>query len=154
MNEIMGIKYVHTNIIAEDWQKLVRFYEDVFGCSYLPPQRNLSGDWLAKGTGVPGAALEGKHLRLPGFDEHGPTLEIFSYTQMEEKPPPSANRMGLGHLAFSVDDVSEILEKVIAKGGKALGEVVQREIPGYGTISFVYATDPEGNIVEIQNKSD
>jgi predicted enzyme related to lactoylglutathione lyase len=73
---------------------------------------------------------------------------------MAEKLPPVANRMGLGHLAFSVDNVTEILEEVITKGGKALGEVVKREIPGYGTITFVYATDPEGNIVEIQSKSD
>jgi len=149
----MGTKYVHTNIVARDWQKLVRFYEDVFDCVYQPPQRNLSGNWLAKGTGVPNAALAGKHLRLPGYDEGGPTLEVFSYTQMEEKYPPAANRLGLGHLAFSVDDVFEILAKVTAAGGEALGEVVQREIPEYGTVTFVYATDPEGNILEIQNKS-
>lgn len=149
----MGTKYVHTNIIARDWQKLVRFYEDVFDCVDQPPQRDLSGDWLAKGTGVPDAALTGKHLLLPGFDEHGPTLEIFSYMQMEEKLPPAANRLGLGHLAFRVDDVFEILDKVISAGGEVLGEVVQREIPGYGTLTFVYATDPEGNIVEIQTKS-
>ena len=149
----MGTKYVHTNIVARDWQKLVRFYERVFDCVYLPPQRVLSGDWLARGTGVPGAVIEGKHLRLPGFDQGGPTLEIFSYAEMQENHLPAANRIGLGHLAFSVDDVPGILEEVIACGGKALGEIVEREIPGYGTITFVYATDPEGNIIEIQNRS-
>jgi predicted enzyme related to lactoylglutathione lyase len=149
----MGTKYVHTNIIARDWQQLVRFYEEVFDCVYLPPERKLSGDWLAKGTGIPGAALEGKHLRLPGLGDDGPTLEIFSYAQMEEKLPPAANRIGLGHLAFSVDDVQAILEKVVACGGEPLGEIVQREIPKYGSITFVYASDPEGNIIEIQNRS-
>ena len=149
----MGTKYVHTNIVARDWQKLVHFYERVFDCVYLPPQRNLSGDWLARGTGVPDAVIEGKHLRLPGFDRDGPTLEIFSYTEMEENLPPAANRIGLGHLAFSVDNVPGMLEEVIAYGGKMLGEIVQREIPGYGTITFVYAADPEGNIIEIQNLS-
>jgi catechol 2,3-dioxygenase-like lactoylglutathione lyase family enzyme len=143
---------VHTNIVATDWQKLVRFYEDVFGCIAVPPERKLSGDWLAQGTGVQGAALEGVHLRLPGYEE-GPTLEIFSYAHMKEKLPPAANRLGLGHLAFSVDDVSAVLERVIANGGQALGEVVQKYIPEVGTITFVYACDPEGNIIEIQNRS-
>ena len=147
----MGTRYVHTNIIARDWQTLVRFYEDVFDCVYLPPQRNMSGNWLERGTGVPKAHITGKHLRLPGFNQDGPTLEIFSYDQMEENLSPAANRLGLGHLAFSVDDVPAILKKVIECGGKALGEIVQRDIPGYGAITFVYVTDPEGNIVEIQN---
>ena len=148
----MGAKYVHTNIIASDWQKLVRFYEDVFGCTVLPPERKLSGDWLARGTGIQSASLEGVHLQLPGYEE-GPTLEIFSYSHMIEKLPPAANRLGLGHLAFSVDDVSAVLELVIANGGQALGEVVQKEISGVGTIRFVYVCDPEGNIIEIQNRS-
>ena len=149
----MGTKYVHTNIIARDWQRLVHFYEQVFDCVFLPPQRNLSGDWLARGTGVPDAQIEGKHLRLPGFDDDGPTLEIFSYSEMVEKLPPAANRIGLGHLAFGVDDVQAALDKVIAYGGEMLGEIVEREIPGYGRIIFVYVCDPEGNIIEIQNLS-
>ena len=92
-------------------------------------------------------------MRLPGFDGDGPTLEIYSYAQMEEKLPPAANRQGLGHLAFSVDNVQKTLEQVIKYGGGALGEVVVRDITGVGTITFVYATDPEGNILEIQNWS-
>ena len=101
----MNIRYTHTNIIATDWRKLARFYEDVFDCRYIPPERDISGDWLAKGTGVPNANIKGVHLRLPGYGENGPTLEIFSYPHMEEKPSPAANRLGLGHLAFQVDDV-------------------------------------------------
>ena len=30
----MGTIYVHTNIVARDWQKLVHFYEEVFECVY------------------------------------------------------------------------------------------------------------------------
>lgn len=132
---------------------LARFYKEVFECVFVPPKRDQSGKWLERGTGVIDAALEGIHLRLPGFDTEGPTLEIYSYAQMEEKLPPAANRQGLGHLAFSVDNVQEILNKVINHGGAALGEVVMRKIDAVGTITFVYATDPEGNILEIQNWS-
>jgi len=149
----MGTQYTHTNIIAKDWRKLVQFYETVFECVFVPPQRDQSGHWLAKGTGVKDAALQGAHLRLPGFGDKGPTLEIYSYAQMEEKLPPAANRQGLGHLAFSVDNVQKTLEQVIKNGGGALGEVVKRDIAGVGAITFVYATDPEGNILEIQNWS-
>ncbi len=147
------MRYAHTNIIARDWQVLERFYSQIFDCYRVPPPRNQSGPWLARGTGVEQAALEGVHLRLPGHGEHGPTLEIYSYKQMLEKPEPAANRQGLGHLAFEVEDVRSLLERVLQAGGHSLGEVVEKEVEGVGIITFVYATDPEGNILELQSWS-
>lgn len=147
----MPIKYAHTNIIAQDWRKLVDFYETVFGCVPVPPQRNQSGEWLATGTGVPDAALEGMHLRLPGYGDDAPTLEIYSYKAMLDKPSPAANRQGLGHLAFTVDDVQAIRQAILKYGGADLGDIVERDIEGVGRITFIYMTDLEGNILEIQH---
>ncbi len=145
------MKYVHTNIIARDWKRLVVFYEDVFECVPVAPKRDQSGEWLEKGTAVPGARLEGMHLRLPGCGEDGPTLEIFSYTSMHPKLDPMANREGFGHIAFLVDDVVFVRERVLEHGGKDLGEVTRNDVPGVGTLTFVYMTDPEGNILELQS---
>ncbi len=148
----MPIKYSHTNIISKDWKKLADFYIDVFDCKLVPPIRDLSGDWLEKGTAVKNASLRGMHLRLPGHGNSGPTLEIYSYPEMLEKPEsPAANRTGFGHLAFEVDDVRDILKKMISHGGTILGDVVKKKVEGVGLLTFTYATDPEGNIIEIQN---
>ena len=73
------MRYAHTSIVADDWRTLARFYAAVFGCSKVSPERDLSGDWLARGTGVPDAALRWVHLRLPGHGDDGPTLEIYTY---------------------------------------------------------------------------
>lgn len=145
------MRYVHTNIVANNWKRLADFYGIVFDCQPVPPQRDQSGEWLERGTGVEGAALRRIHLRLPGYGERGPTLEIYSYSKMEEKPSPAANRRGLGHLAFLVDDVDEIRERVLAHGGRDLGEVVTTEVAEVGKLKFVYMTDPEDNILEIQH---
>jgi predicted enzyme related to lactoylglutathione lyase len=146
----MAIRYAHTNIICADWRKVAAFYEKVFECTFVPPERDQSGQWLADGTGVKDAHLAGVHLRLPGHGKDGPTLEIYSYQRMEEDFAPAANRKGLRHLAFAVDDVLSIVQKVQAAGGGILGEVVTREIPGAGRITFAYVNDPEGNIIEVQ----
>ena len=146
----MPTKYAHTNIIAKDWKTLAAFYTEVFDCQFVPPERNQSGDWLSQATGVENASLQGVHLRLPGFDDDGPTLEIYSYDSMLDKPTPAANRMGLGHLAFAVDDVETCLAKVVKQGGSSLGQVTTKAVKGAGTISVVYAADPEGNILELQ----
>ena len=143
-------KYVHTNLIARDWQRLVRFYSEVFGCQPKGPERDLSAAWLDRVNSVPNARLRGVHLRLPGYDDGGPTLEIFSYDQLIERGLPRANECGFGHIAFAVDNVDEAVRAVIAAGGGAVGAIATAEIKSVGLIRLVYARDPEGNIVELQ----
>jgi catechol 2,3-dioxygenase-like lactoylglutathione lyase family enzyme len=144
------MRYVHTNIISQDWRRLAHFYQEVFRCELVPPQRDQSGSWLSTGTGVEQAALEGVHLRLPGHGKQGPTLEIYSYSEMLDKLPAAANRQGIGHLAFEVDDVQQTLDEVLKKGGRALGKVTTHQLAQDRTITFVYCCDPEDNIIELQ----
>jgi predicted enzyme related to lactoylglutathione lyase len=149
----MKARFVHTNLIAQDWKRLAQFYERVFGCTPVPPERNLSGEWLDAATGVPGAQIQGVHLRLPGHGDDGPTLEIFQYDPHEERAEMAVNRPGFAHIAFAVDDVEAVWEAVLGAGGGTVGEIVSLEIPGAGGITFAYVTDPEGNIIELQHWS-
>ncbi|MEJ2037677.1 MAG: VOC family protein [Desulfosarcinaceae bacterium] len=145
----MKATYKHTNLIAGDWRRLAEFYENVFGCRRLPPERDLSGEWLSQGTGVNDAHIRGVHLALPGYGDNGPTLELFQYDRNAPKPSPAANREGFTHIAFEVDDVAGYLAAIKQHGGKDLGRITSKEVPGVGTLTFVYATDPEGNILEL-----
>jgi catechol 2,3-dioxygenase-like lactoylglutathione lyase family enzyme len=153
---VVMTRYVHTNIVASDWRRLAAFYVDVLGCEPVPPERHLSGEWLERATGLPGARIEGVHLRLSGFGDEGPTLEIFQYGALAAPPTPvlNLNRPGLGHLAFAVDDVASALGEVLAAGGGAVGEIVTLPVPGAGSVTFVYARDPEGNVLELQHWDD
>ena len=144
------IRFVHTNIIAKDWKKLAAFYQQVFGCVPVPPERNLAGQWLDQATGIPNAQIRGIHLRLPGYGDKGPTLEIFQYASPAEEQKTAVNRPGFAHIAFAVDDVEAICDIMIAAGGNRIGEIVSADIADAGRITFVYATDPEGNIIELQ----
>ena len=143
-------KYVHTNLIAADWRSLAAFYEQVFGCIPVPPERDLRGESVEAGTGIQGVHLRGAHLRLPGWGEGGPTLEIFNYNLLEERPPTAVNRPGFGHIAFSVDDVAAAREAVLKSGGRAVGEVVTVPIATGAKVTWCYVTDPEGNVIELQ----
>ena len=145
------MKYVHSNIVSKDWQTLVAFYIQVFECKMILPKRTLSGDWLSKGTAVPNASIKGAHLRLPGYDKNGPTLEILEYTNIEVSPESLANQTGLGHLAFEVDDIQKVVTKALKFGAKRYGQISQKNIAGLGQLTFVYLKDPEGNIVALQN---
>jgi len=148
---IPGAKFAHTNLIARDWRKLADFYVRLFGCVPVPPERNYSGAVLESGTGVPGATLQGIHLRLPGSGDQGPTLEVYSYSRLAEGPHPVVNRPGFGHIAFEVEAVKDAREQILAAGGEAVGEVVTLTTSLGSRVTWCYVTDPEGNIVELQS---
>ena len=151
---ISGVRYVHTNLIARDWRALARFYEDVFGCVPVPPERNLSGPEMEAGTGVPGARLRGMHLRLPGVGPDGPTLEIFEYSESAAHVPHVVNRPGFAHIAFAVDSVAGAREQVLSRGGAPVGEIVTVAVSSTVQVTWCYVRDPEGNIVELQDTKD
>jgi predicted enzyme related to lactoylglutathione lyase len=146
-------KYVHTNLIAEDWKKLAGFYEEVFGCKVVPPERDFTGKSIEDGTGIPGVLLRGVHLRLPGYTENGPTLEIFSYSPQKDKQQTIINRPGYGHIAFQVDDVLKAKEIVLKNGGREVGEIVTLQVSSGSKVTWCYVTDPEDNVIELQSWS-
>ena len=149
----IGAKYVHTNLIAEDWRSLAGFYQQLFGCAPVPPERDFRGAKLEAGTGIPGAHMQGVHLRLPGYGETGPTLEILHYNTLRERGETAVNRPGFGHIAFSVDDVRGARDAVLAAGGRPVGEVVTLQVATGAQVTWCYVTDPEGNIIELQSWS-
>jgi predicted enzyme related to lactoylglutathione lyase len=147
---VIDARFGHVNLVAADWRSLADFYQRVFGCVFVPPERDLSGPVLEAGTGIPGATIRGAHLRLPGLGQEGPTLEIFQYGSGPERPVTAINRPGFGHIAFAVSDVAAAREAVLAEGGRVVGEVVTTGTSDGRRVTWTYMTDPEGNILELQ----
>lgn len=150
---IPGARFVHTNLIAQDWRRLADFYQELFGCVPVPPERDFRSADLDAGTGLKNAHLTGMHLRVPGHGETGPTLEIFHYDELALTDPhaaPAVNRPGFGHIAFTVDDVAGARQAVLAAGGKPVGEIVTLTTATGAKVTWCYVTDPEGNILELQ----
>jgi predicted enzyme related to lactoylglutathione lyase len=150
---VIHARFGHVNLIARDWRALSAFYERVFGCVLVPPERDFRGPVLSAGVGVPNAALRGVHLRLPGLGPDGPTLEIFEYDEELDALPPAANRPGFAHLAFAVPDVAAARDAVLASGGHTVGDIVSLEVADGRRVTFTYVSDPEGNILELQSWS-
>ena len=145
------MRFSHTNIISTDWKKLSNFYIQVFNCIIIPPIRKQKGKWLEKGTGMKGAKLEGVHLKLPGYQESGPTLEIYQYYNVKKQEPVQPNQRGFGHIAFEVDNIEEVIIKIKSFGGNTFGELTVREIKDVGLLTFIYVRDCDGNLIELQN---
>ncbi len=143
-------RYVHTNLVAKNWRALAHFYVEVFDCVPVPPERDYRGSQFDLLTGIESAHLTGMHLRLPGFDEGGPTLELFQYEPVLGKPSTAVNRQGFGHIAFEVASVTEARDAVMEAGGAVIGDIVTLTTATGTKVTLIYMTDPEGNIIELQ----
>ncbi len=147
----LNARYAHTNLIAQDWQRLAAWYQELFGCVPVPPERDYEGKDLDAGTGLHGAHLRGAHLRLPGYGADGPTLEIYNYNMLEPRPATAVNRPGYGHIAFGVEDVAAAKQAVLDSGGRTVGEIVTLTTAIGTQVTWCYVTDPEGNVIELQS---
>jgi predicted enzyme related to lactoylglutathione lyase len=150
---VIDARFGHVNLIARDWRRLADFYQRVFGCTPVPPERHLHGQEVAAATGVPDAEFRGMHLRLPGGGPNGPTLEIFQYEPSLPGQVSAANRPGFGHIAFVVPDVVDAQAAVLANGGGTIGERITTRTTDGREVTWVYLADPEGNVIELQRWS-
>jgi len=150
MASIDGARFGHVNVTSPDWRRLAAFYAEVFGCERVPPERDIRGAVLDAATGLTEAHLTGAHLRLPGHGDAGPTIEIFSYDDLAPHPGADVARPGWGHVAFQVPDVPAALDAVLAHEGGRVGDVVTTHTADGRSVTWCYATDPDGNILELQ----
>ncbi|OON69067.1 glyoxalase [Hymenobacter sp. CRA2] len=147
---MLAARYAHTNLTAEDWETLASFYERVFGCVRLLPQRDYQDEALETSR----LRLRGVHLRLPGHGDNGPTLEIFGYDPLSHRARTAPNRPGFGHIAFEVPDVAAARAVVLAEGGTALGDIATQVTPLGRRVTWAYVMDPECNVIELQAWAD
>ena len=147
---IAGAKYGHTNLIAKDWRGLARFYQEHFGCIPVPPEGDFKGKDLER-TGIRRRTTRCAPA-IAGARRGGRRWK-FNYNILKEKPDVAVNRPGFGHIAFVVDDVPSAREAVFAAGGQPVGEVVTLTTATGSKVTWVYVTDPEGNVIELQSWS-
>ena len=146
----MATRYAHINIIAQDWCKLCSFYEEALDCTPWSSERDHQGPHIDTLTGLEGIRVQGRHLRVPGHSENGPTIEIFTFSENGEDYAKPLNRPGFAHVAFEVDDIDGKREQIKGLGGSDYGDLVTIDIAEAGKLSLIYMADPEGNIVELQ----
>ena len=133
----------HIGLRVADLERSANFYIEAFGArlqtqamSYGPPD---AGEIL---DGPPELAFRVCHI---GFDEG--TIELFELSEPHRTTEPiPATRGGIIHYAIEVDDVEAALERVERAGGRRLWQRLREIGPD---AKVVYATDPDGHVLEL-----
>ena len=120
---------VHFEMPYEDLDRLAKFYTQAFGWRMEKLGKDM-GDYVIAATTE---TDENRMVKKPGAINGG---------FFPKKPDWPAQYPSV---VIAVDDIREAMKKVVAAGGKVLGEPM--EIPGIG--QYVSFTDTEGNRVSM-----
>ena len=133
----------HFNVVVEDIDAIKEFYGKVVGLA-IKDEFEISEPELSRGLGVDDAVLKVIFWHIPESDT---TIEMVEYATPTSAPVAKepTNRLGYGHLAFTVEDIDAVYEELSARGA----EFVSPPVTVAGGVKFCFFKDPEGNILEI-----
>ena len=144
----MITSYSHTGITVRDLDRSVAFYVDILGLG-------VGRRWERVGPEIEALTeVEDAHLKMASVTKGDFMLEIIQYVGgAGEGIDPAANNAGIGHIAFTVDDVDAFSDELKQKGVRFYGAPSTLPPPGLLEsglpVRGVYFADPDGITIEI-----
>jgi len=138
--------FVHIGLVVEDLDETVRFLA-LLGLRCGEPGV-FSGEWIDRIIGIDDVTVELVMARAPDGSDVFEVVRFQSPAAAAQEPAPAANRPGLRHVAFKVDDVRGVVDRVREAGWDTIGEIVDYE----STFRLCYVRGPDGLIVELAER--
>src|SRR5205823_10392937 len=141
-----------TGITVSNLERALEFWQNVLGFGFSH-RAHQSGEMVEQITGVKGAELKLAVVKAPG----GHKIELLEYLA-----PPDRKRhvdlrpcdVGSVHIAFTVDDLDAILQKIAASGWKAAGKPQTLQSGPNAGKRVVYVRDPDGTTIEFMQQEE
>ncbi|HSZ37117.1 MAG TPA: VOC family protein [Acidimicrobiales bacterium] len=139
-------RFDHVGVTVADLDTVTDFFMSL-GLE-MEGRTTLEGEFLDTVCGIPNSRTEIVMLRAP---HGGPGLELSSFLRPDHtpgSPEAMANELGLRSVAFEVDDLQSILDRLALDGYGLIGGVGQYE----GMWRMAYIRGPEGLIVALAQR--
>jgi catechol 2,3-dioxygenase-like lactoylglutathione lyase family enzyme len=141
-------RFDHVGITVADLDAVTGFF---VGLGFETEGRTvLEGEFLDTVIGIPNSRTELVMLRSP---DGGTGLELASFSRPDHEPgtpDAMANELGLRSVAFEVDELQRILERLAADGYHLVGGIGEYE----GSWRMASVRGPEGIIVSLAQRID
>jgi catechol 2,3-dioxygenase-like lactoylglutathione lyase family enzyme len=141
-------RFDHVGITVEDLDKVTAFF---VGLGFETEGRTvLEGEFLDTVIGIPDSRTEMVVLRPP---DGGTGLELASFIRPKNEPGSPhamATELGLRSMAFVVDDLQPVLDRLASDGYHPVGGVGEYE----GIWRMASVRGPEGILVSLAQRID
>ena len=142
------LRFDHVGITVADLDRVTAFF---VGLGFETVGRMpIEGEFLDTVIGIPDSMTEIVMLQLP---DAGTTLELSRFIRPDHQPgSPDAmsTELGLRNIAFEVDDLQAILDRLAVDGYGLVGGVGQYE----QIWRMAYVRGPEGILVSLAERID
>jgi len=136
----------HVGVTVADLERAVRFYTEGLGLDVVVRQTSSAG-YLAL-TGYSGVEIATAFVAAP---EDGVRIELQEYRRVGDhgSREPGTAPVGSSHICLRVDDVSAVLERAEAAGGRRVTDPYPLDSGINEGGAAVYLRDPDGYTIEL-----
>jgi catechol 2,3-dioxygenase-like lactoylglutathione lyase family enzyme len=145
MRKFKVIAADHTGITVSNLERSLEFWQNVLGFEFSH-RAHQTGEMASDITGVAGAEIKLAVVKAPG----GHKIELLEYLAPADRKKVDVRPCDVGsvHVAFTVDKLDAILEKLAASGWKAAGKPQTLKTGPNAGKRVVYVRDPDGTTIE------
>ncbi|HYR23534.1 MAG TPA: VOC family protein [Chthoniobacterales bacterium] len=140
----------HTGITVSNLERALEFWQNVLGFEFSHRAHQTS-EMAEQITGVKGAELKLAVVKTPG----GHKIELLEYLAPADRKQHVDLRpcdVGHVHVAFTVDNLEPLLEKIAASGWKAAGKPQTLKAGPNAGKRVIYVRDPDGTTIEFMQQ--
>ena len=136
-------KIDHISIVVSNITESTEFFTSL-GFS-VQDEALLEGEWISSIVGLEDVKTRYVRLSLPGAATYLELMEYYSPPFQQDNGISKANQVGFRHMAFEVDNIDEIVEKLQAQGIQFQSQVQDNNAGK----QLIYFLGPDGVILEL-----
>ena len=144
--ETFKIKRIdHTGFTVSSLEDALKFWVDTIGFRHLYTWTFETGPFIEQLVGVPGAAV-----RLAMVEGPGHMIELLEYTSPDGRHvyKPRSSDVGSVHVAFYVENMEALLQRIASVGWLPVGKVQTVESGEREGLRLIYVRGPDGVTLE------
>jgi catechol 2,3-dioxygenase-like lactoylglutathione lyase family enzyme len=134
----------HVGVVVDDLEAAVAFFVELGMEREGTGVGSVDGRWVDQVVGLEGVRVDIAFVRTPDGMSR---LELTKFHAPEavEAGSTAPNTLGLRRLMFAVDDIDDVVARMLAHGAELIGEVAQYE----DVYRLCYLRGPGGSIVAL-----
>jgi len=141
----------HAGITVSNLERSLEFWQNVLGFKFSHRAHQTS-EMASEITGVAGAEIKLAVVKAPG----GHKIELLEYLAPADRKKVDVRPCDVGsvHIAFTVDNLDAVLQKIAASGWKAAGKPQTLKSGPNAGKRVIYVRDPDGTTIEFMQQEE
>jgi catechol 2,3-dioxygenase-like lactoylglutathione lyase family enzyme len=131
----------NVGIVVDDLAGAIEFFGEI-GLE-LEGRALIEGEWSGRVTGLSGQRVEVAMMRTPDGQSRIELSRFLTPPVIADHRNAPVNTLGYLRVMFAVDDIDDLLSRLLERGAHLVGEVVQYE----DAYRLCYIRGPEGLLI-------